>query len=94
MCIRDRTYSEFGRRVSENGNKGTDHGTSAPVFLFGGGLKGGFTGQMPSLNLLQAGDLQYHVDFRSLYRSIGDQWLDSDEARKYKQFAKLDLFSI
>jgi uncharacterized protein (DUF1501 family) len=64
------TYSEFGRRVAENGSQGTDHGTAAPQFLLGGKVKGGFYGEQPSLARLQDGDLMHTVDFRSLYLTV------------------------
>lgn len=65
-------FSEFGRRVSENGSGGTDHGVAAPVFLAGGSLKGGLYGAYPSLTpeALDRGDLVHTVDFRSVYATI------------------------
>ena len=60
-------FSEFGRRVAENVSHGTDHGTAAPVFLLGGGVRGGPTGTAPSLTDLVDGDLKTHVDFRRVY---------------------------
>ncbi len=68
------TYSEFGRRVSENGSKGTDHGTAAPHFLTGGKVKGGFIGAPPSLTELNDGDLVHTNDFRSLYMTMAQEW--------------------
>ncbi len=62
-------FSEFGRRAHDNGS-GTDHGTAAPVFLIGGGLKNGIIGKNPNLDLLDNGDLKHEFDFRSLYASI------------------------
>ncbi|MBU7320055.1 DUF1501 domain-containing protein [Paenibacillus oleatilyticus] len=73
-------FSEFGRRVKENGNGGTDHGTAAPVFVLGGKIKGGLYGVMPSLTNLDNGDLKYQVDFRSVYYTVIDQWLQGDAA--------------
>ncbi|OXM86620.1 DUF1501 domain-containing protein [Paenibacillus rigui] len=72
------TFSEFGRRVRENGNGGTDHGTAAPVFVLGGKVKGGMYGVMPSLTNLDNGDLKYEVDFRSVYYTLVDNWLKGD----------------
>lgn len=69
------TYSEFGRRVAENGSGGTDHGTAAPHFVMGGGVKGGLYGQQPSLVDLQGGDLRHHLDFRRLYATVAERWL-------------------
>ena len=68
------TYSEFGRRVGENASSGTDHGTAAPHFFLGGTVKGGLYGKAPSLVDLQDGDLRYHIDYRSLYRTVITHW--------------------
>jgi uncharacterized protein (DUF1501 family) len=69
------TFSEFGRRVAENASKGTDHGTAAPMFLAGGALKPGLYGKQPGLDHLDAGDLLYNTDFRSVYATILAHWL-------------------
>jgi uncharacterized protein (DUF1501 family) len=69
------TFSEFGRRVAENGSGGTDHGTAAPMFLLGGGIRPGLVGAAPSLTDLNAGDLKYTVDFRSVYATLLEKWL-------------------
>jgi len=69
------TFSEFGRRVTQNASNGTDHGAAAPMFVMGGGIKPGLFGQYPSLSALNAGDLAYNVDFRSVYATILDRWL-------------------
>jgi len=63
-------YSEFGRRVAANGSNGTDHGTAAPMFIAGSGVKGGFYGDEPSLTDLDAGDLKFTTDFRSVYATL------------------------
>ncbi len=68
------TYSGFGRRVAENGSAGIDHGTSAPHFLLGGRVKGGFYGAHPSLGDLMDGDLRHHVDYSSLYVTVARRW--------------------
>lgn len=69
------SYSEFGRRLKENANQGTDHGAAAPHFLLGGKIKGGFYGQAPALDTLdKRGDLIYTTDFRDVYRSIAQHW--------------------
>jgi uncharacterized protein (DUF1501 family) len=68
------TFSEFGRRVAENGNRGTDHGEAAPLFVIGGGVKGGLYGRHPSLDDLDDGDLKYTVDFRSVYATALERW--------------------
>ena len=69
------TFSEFGRRVSENANGGTDHGAAAPMFVMGGAAKAGLFGKYPSLTDLDRGDLKFNTDFRSVYGTILDQWL-------------------
>lgn len=63
-------YSEFGRRVAANGSNGTDHGTAAPMFVAGAGVKGGFYGEEPSLTDLDDGDLKFTTDFRSVYATL------------------------
>ncbi len=68
-------FSEFGRRVEENGSKGTDHGTAGPVFLAGPGVKPGLVGAAPSLLDLQDGDLKMSVDFRRVYATVLEGWL-------------------
>lgn len=74
------TFSEFGRRVAQNGSGGTDHGAAAPLFLFGGAVRGGLHGKHPSLTKLDRGDLVHHTDFRSVYATILDQWLHTPSA--------------
>ena len=69
------TFSEFGRRAKENGSRGTDHGSAAPMFLLGGKVKGGVVGAHPSLEKLAMGNLQHHTDFRSVYAAVLDGWL-------------------
>ena len=63
-------YSEFGRRVQANESQGTDHGSSAPVFLIGSRVVPGFAGEQPSLTQLVDGDLAVTVDFRDVYASL------------------------
>jgi uncharacterized protein (DUF1501 family) len=75
------TFSEFGRRVAENANKGTDHGTAAPMFISGGAIKPGIYGRPPSLEQLDAGDLVYNVDFRSVYATILNRWLKAPASK-------------
>src|SRR6266571_349801 len=70
------TWSEFGRRVEENGSQGTDHGTAAPMFILGNAVNRGIFGEPPSLgNLDQNGNLKYTTDFRSVYATVLDRWL-------------------
>jgi uncharacterized protein (DUF1501 family) len=68
-------HSEFGRRVEENGSRGTDHGAAAPVMLLGGPAHGGLIGPSPELEGLVEGDIQFTTDFRSLYRMIEEEWM-------------------
>ncbi len=73
------TWSEFGRRVHENGSTGTDHGTAAPQFVFGPGVAGGLHGTAPNLaNLDSTGNLLFQTDFRSYYATIIQNWLGAD----------------
>ncbi len=76
------TFSEFGRRVAENGSKGTDHGTAAPLFMAGGRVKPGLHGALPALDpaKLDKGDLRFTTDFRSVYASVLEQHLRAPSA--------------
>lgn len=76
------TFSEFGRRVSENANGGTDHGAAAPMFIVGDKVKAGLLGHYPGLapeDLFQ-GDIKYNVDFRSVYAGVLENWLKTPSA--------------
>lgn len=75
------TFSEFGRRVGQNASQGTDHGTAAPMFLFGPMVKPGVIGDHPSLTDLDEGDLKYHIDFRTVYAGILESWLKADSRK-------------
>lgn len=72
------TFSEFGRRVSENASLGTDHGAAAPMFLAGPRLPKIIHGQNPDLSDLEDGDLKYQIDFRSVYAAVLDGWMHTD----------------
>jgi uncharacterized protein (DUF1501 family) len=74
------TWSEFGRRVNENGSNGTDHGTAAPMFLVGQPVKGGLYGEQPSLRDLDNGNLKFTTDFRSVYASVLQGYLNAPAA--------------
>jgi uncharacterized protein (DUF1501 family) len=76
--VRLLTFSEFGRRVKENGSRGTDHGAGSCLFLAGPSVKGGVVGTHPSLADLDNGDLKFHTDFRSIYATLLDDWLGCD----------------
>src|SRR5688500_5247788 len=71
------TVREFDRRADQNASGGTDHGTAAPVFLMGPRVKGGDVGQHPSLTDLDGGDLKFRTDFRSVYATVLQSWLDT-----------------
>jgi uncharacterized protein (DUF1501 family) len=76
--VRVLTFSEFGRRVQENGSRGTDHGAGSCLFVAGPSLKGGVVGAHPSLRDLDSGDLKHHTDFRRVYATLLDHWLGCD----------------
>lgn len=71
-------FSEFGRRVTENGSQGTDHGAAGPMLLIGKRVKGGFHGPNPDLQNLANGDIRHTMDFRSVYAATLDNWVGSD----------------
>jgi uncharacterized protein (DUF1501 family) len=86
------TFSEFGRRVQENANGGTDHGAAAPMFVLGGAVKAGLFGKHPSLTDLDRGDLKYNTDFRSVYGTVLDRWLKApSEIVLGRKFAGLSI---
>ena len=75
-------FSEFGRRVKENGSRGTDHGSGNQLFLLSGALKQqGFYNAMPDLSKLDNGDIAMQVDFRSVYATILNNWLDTNDSQ-------------
>ncbi|HVN69815.1 MAG TPA: DUF1501 domain-containing protein [Candidatus Binatia bacterium] len=74
------TFSEFGRRIEENGSRGTDHGEASPLFMIGGGVKGGLYGSAPDLGNANMGNLRYAVDFRSVYATVLERWLGRPSA--------------
>jgi uncharacterized protein (DUF1501 family) len=74
------TFSEFGRRIEENGNRGTDHGEASPLFLIGGGVKGGLYGAAPDLGATNMGNVRYTIDFRSVYATVLERWLGRPSA--------------
>ncbi len=95
LCM---SISEFGRRVDQNGSQGTDHGTAAPVMLFGGGLQGnGFIGQHPSItNLDDNGNMNFTTDFRDIYKTVLTDWLcvpqsEVDQAMNQVSYNNIDL---
>jgi uncharacterized protein (DUF1501 family) len=79
--VRVLVYSEFGRRLAENASGGTDHGTVQPVFLAGGALRHPLIGSSPDLQDLDpTGDPKYSIDFRRIYATLLDDWLDCPSA--------------
>ena len=86
------TFSEFGRRPSENESHGTDHGTAAPLFVMGSRVKAGVHGRPPSLNLAPNQDLTFSTDFRRAYATVLDRWLGCDSRPVLNgAFAPLDF---
>src|SRR3989442_5375229 len=72
-------FTEFGRRVEENGSLGTDHGTATPMFIVGKGVRGGFYGKHPSLTDLADGNMKMTTDFRRVYATMIKDWLGYDD---------------
>ena len=74
------TFSEFGRRVSQNASGGTDHGTANNMFFISGGLKQkGIFNPMPDLDDLNEGDLKHTIDFKAVYATVLSKWLGADD---------------
>ena len=82
-------YTEFGRRISENGSQGTDHGAGGNMMVLGGLVRGGLYGTAPNLSMDPAnptlennnGDVRFQTDFRAVYAKILDNWLGSDSVQ-------------
>ena len=87
------TYSEFGRRAVENSTRGTDHGTAAPHFLAGGSINGGIYGKHPSLSKLTDGDMQFTMDYRSVYDWVLSQWFEIENNR-FKAYRTAELNTL
>jgi uncharacterized protein (DUF1501 family) len=83
------SFSEFGRRISENGSGGTDHGSASVMMAMGGRVNGGLYGTAPNLSTdpqnptleNAAGDVRYETDFRSVYAQVLEGWLGADSSR-------------
>ena len=83
------SFSEFGRRISENGSQGTDHGSASVMLAMGGRVNGGLYGTAANLNTdpanptleNAAGDIRFETDFRSVYARVIDNWLGGDSTR-------------
>jgi len=89
------TYSEFGRRAAENLSSGTDHGTAAAHFIFGGNIGGGLHGDHPDLGNLVDEDMVHTMDYRALYSSVLSDWLKlpSDQFADYQDSRLSQLFN-
>lgn len=88
------TWSEFGRRVAMNGSYGTDHGSAAPLFIIGTSIQGGLYGDHPNLGNLEKGNLTFTTDFRSVYRTVLEDWLGhSDDIISHQpKFERIPIF--
>ena len=88
-------FTEFGRRVEENGSLGTDHGTATPMFVVGKGVKGGFYGAHPSLTDLDDGNMKMTTDFRRVYATAIKEWLGYDQTQAVLKgtFAPMGVFA-
>jgi uncharacterized protein (DUF1501 family) len=87
------TFSEFGRRAKENGSKGTDHGSGAPMLLVGGKVKPGLVGNHPKLEDLDMGNLKFDIDFRQVYASIAEKWLGVKAKEVVGDFKPVDVLA-
>jgi uncharacterized protein (DUF1501 family) len=87
------TFSEFGRRVAQNASQGTDHGTAGNMFFLSGLLKKqGLLNALPDLADLDEGDLKYKVDFKNVYATILQKWLQVNAATVLgKKYAMMDF---
>jgi uncharacterized protein (DUF1501 family) len=97
------SFSEFGRRITENGSRGTDHGSASVMMVMGGRVAGGLYGSAPVLNTdpknptleNNAGDVAFETDFRSVYARVADHWLGTDSTQLLGgNFRKPDLAFI
>ncbi|MDP3316935.1 MAG: DUF1501 domain-containing protein, partial [Devosia sp.] len=88
-------FSEFGRRVAENTSLGTDHGTAGPAFVIGKPVTGGQYGRMPSLTDLDDGNLKFTTDYRRIYSTLINGWMQHDQASAIlrDEFSPIPLFS-
>lgn len=88
-------FSEFGRRVAENTSLGTDHGTAGPAFVIGKPVTGGQYGRMPSLTDLDEGNLRFTTDYRRIYSTLIQGWMQHDRASAIlrDEFSPIPIFS-
>ncbi|MFY0643769.1 MAG: DUF1501 domain-containing protein [Bacteroidia bacterium] len=91
------TFSEFGRRIVSNASTGTDHGAAAPLFMFGNAVKGGITGDNPTIpsGATVRDNLPMEHDFRTIYSSILEKWFCLDaqttDSVMLQEFDRLDV---
>ncbi|MFY0606706.1 MAG: DUF1501 domain-containing protein [Cyclobacteriaceae bacterium] len=94
------TFSEFGRRIVSNASLGTDHGSAAPMFVFGNAVRGGVTGSNPQISSNSDYDdnLPWEYDFRQIYASVISQWLGADQTQLdnslLKNFEQIDIIGV
>lgn len=81
------TFSEFGRRIKENGSQGTDHGAASCMFLLGGLVQPGVYGGQPDLANTIKGNLKHSIDFRSVYAQVIESWFGGQAAPVFGQTA-------
>jgi uncharacterized protein (DUF1501 family) len=90
------TFSEFGRRAISNGSRGTDHGTSAPMFVFGTSIKSPMVGKNPNLSDLDNNNLKMQTDFRQVYSAILTDWLGASASNEsttlFRDFPAAPIF--
>jgi uncharacterized protein (DUF1501 family) len=90
------TFSEFGRRALSNGSRGTDHGTSAPMFVFGKGVKTQMVGKNPNLSDLTNNNLKMQTDFRQVYAALLTDWFGADQSAEttalFRDFTPAPIF--
>ena len=93
------TFSEFGRQIKSNGSAGTDHGTAAPMFIFGNCVEGGVTGDnIPiPMNLDPQTGVPMQFDFRDVYGTVLEKWFDVDQLsiknQLHEEYQALNIFS-
>lgn len=85
-------FSEFGRRVTENGSGGTDHGTAGPVLVMGPRVKGGLYGKHPKLDKLEKGDMAFTTDFRRVYTDVAMELFAAEPDFLGAKYKRLGLF--
>jgi uncharacterized protein (DUF1501 family) len=88
-------WTEFGRRVQENGSAGTDHGAGGAGLLIGTRAAGGIVGEWPGLGRLDPnGNMLSSVDFRAVYSSLLEQWFSHDAASVIPGAGKLPRYQL